>query len=307
MSKELARVEGKRFYNYKRRWGDRYDGWRVRGQDPFFTVIPHIMNTRLDSQVYFKTSVDIAPIDAFIRNTREATEMKDLTRLMVIIAALIRVYAKYPKLNRFVRGNRIYSHNSLRISMAVKKKMSLDGTETVIKPSFTPDATVYEVWEILHREIHDNKGEDDSSNGLDRLVKLLNAVPGWVLKIIVGTVKLLDDHGLNPKAIEQFSPFHTSCFVTDIGSVGIDSIYHHLYNFGTCSEFLGLGRKVKTPVVGDDGQLRYTHMIDLKIVIDERITDGFYYARSLRYLEQLLKHPEKLLLPPEELLEDSLD
>lgn len=31
---------------FKRRFGDRYDGRRIRTIDPFFWVIPHIMKTR---------------------------------------------------------------------------------------------------------------------------------------------------------------------------------------------------------------------------------------------------------------------
>ena len=35
----------------RRRFGDRYDGYRVSGLDPMFTMIPYIMRSRSDSQV----------------------------------------------------------------------------------------------------------------------------------------------------------------------------------------------------------------------------------------------------------------
>ena len=45
-------------------------------------------------------------------------------------------------------------------------------------------------------------------------------------------------------------------------------------------------------------------IISLKMVVDERICDGFYYASSMRMFSKILQNPEVLLTPPEEVLVD---
>jgi len=49
----------------------------------------------------------------------------------------------------------------------------------------------------------------------------------------IKTYDNLDKINLLPKSIIDLSPFHSSIFVTNVGSIGLDTIYHHIYNFGT--------------------------------------------------------------------------
>ena len=49
-----------------RRHGDRTDGWRVKSADALFSVIPHIMKMRCDSQVFFDQTVEIGELEKFI-------------------------------------------------------------------------------------------------------------------------------------------------------------------------------------------------------------------------------------------------
>ena len=61
----------------------------------------------------------------------------------------------------------------------------------------------------------------------------------------------LDYHGWLPKALMKVSPFHGSMIVTSMGSLGIPAIYHHLYNFGTCSLFVAMGKTKVVPYIRD--------------------------------------------------------
>ena len=103
----------------------------------------------------------------------------------------------------------------------------------------------------------------------------------------------LDKHGMMPKAIIELSPFHTSAFLTNVGSLGIDSIYHHLYNFGTTSMFFSMGKKKKSYIYEDD-EIRQEKCITIAFVGDERICDGYYYASSFKQLSKYLRKPELL-------------
>ena len=96
-----------------------------------------------------------------------------------------------------------------------------------------------------------------------------------------------------PKAIIELSPFHTSAFLTNVGSLGIDSIYHHLYDFGTTGVFLAMGKKKKSLISVDD-TLKEEKSLSLRWVLDERICDGFYYASALKLFNKYMKKPELL-------------
>ena len=110
----------------------------------------------------------------------------------------------------------------------------------------------------------------------------------------------MDKHGILPKAVINVSPFHTSAFLTNMGSLGIDSIYHHIYDFGTTSMFLSMGKKKKSFVYDSDkDDIIEDKSITLAFVGDERICDGYYYARSFRNIAKYLRHPELLEEKPE--------
>lgn len=303
--KEIKRVKNKKFFNYKRRFGDRNDGWRVRSDDPFFGVIPHIMKTRLDSMVFFEEDIDVEVIENFTRKLRRETEMTDLSVLMVVMTACIRAMALHPKVNRFVCGRKIFARNYLSISLVIKKALSLKGQESTVTPRFDPDATVYDVWNTMHQLIYENKGTE-TDNSTVKLAKLLNSVPNFVIRLIVGLVKTIDYFGFLPSAFIKILPFHTSFFITDIGSVGIKSVYHHLYEFGTCSVFLSIGKKEKRIVIDNDGNVQEKKYINYRFVIDERIADGYYYAMVMKTFRRLMKNPELLLEKPEKIVEDDL-
>ena len=133
----------------------------------------------------------------------------------------------------------------------------------------------------------------EADNNMDKIASLLSKIPSGFLKFAVGFLKHLDKKGYLPKSIIELSPFHTSCVVTNVGSLGIDSIYHHIYNFGTTSRFFAVGKKKKSYVFEDD-EIYKEKCINVAFVGDERICDGHYYASSFRSLARYLTHPELL-------------
>lgn len=162
--------------------------------------------------------------------------------LHVFIAAIVRTLALRPALNRFVAGHGIYARNEILISLAIKKEMKVDSPETTIKFKFEPTDTLEEVAIKIDEQIKENKLAD-TSNETDKAARLFMLCPGLVLKFVVFVIRLLDYFGLMPKALNRVSPFHTSVFITDLGSLGISPVYHHLYNFGTTSIFVAFGTK----------------------------------------------------------------
>ena len=125
-----------------------------------------------------------------------------------------------------------------------------------------------------------------------------------MLRFVVFALLHLDKVGFMPKFINKASPWHSSVFLTNIGSIGVESIFHHLYEFGTCSLFVAMGKKSRRQSIDRSGERKSHKSIQLKFVLDERICDGFYYASSMRLLSKILENPSVLLSPPEKVIID---
>ena len=281
-------------------FGFRSDGRKIKTIGPFFRVIPHVMKKRSDSHVYYRQDIPLSPLDEYI--SKKEKEGIKISYMNIIYAALVRLLAEKPALNRFVMNGRTYSRNKIYISLAIKKEMTDEREETTIKIPFTGSENIFEVKEKLDGTIAKNN-DIAAQNSTDKLARFLWLVPNWLIKFIVNTLIFLDKHGMMPKAIINASPFHTSAFLTNVGSLGIDAIYHHIYDFGTTGVFLAMGKKKKSYIFEDDAILE-EKTISLAWVADERICDGFYYATALKSFNRYMKKPELLeenIVPKEDI------
>ena len=286
---------------YRWSFGDRYDGWRVRKVDTLFSLVPFILPTRVDSVVFFEVKLPIDTVEEFIR--KHKVDIPHLSIMHVVMASMVRLISQRPYMNRFIVWNKIFARNHVSFSLAIKRSLSDEGEETVIKPYFLPTDTLQDVVQKTTFELENNQ-QVGQKNSSDSISKIMGFLPDFLLRTVIFSIKLLDKVGLMPKIFFRASPFHSSLFFTNIGSIGIESIYHHLYEFGTCSIFAAMGKKSKKYVTDKDGTTKPVKTILLKFVLDERICDGYYYASTIRLLEKILSDPSVLLLPPEQVIVD---
>jgi len=286
----------------KRRFLDRKDGYRIRKADPIFRIIPYIMKEKSDAQVFFEDRVYLEETDVFIRKLRK--EGLKIGFLHVVIASLVRTISQKPKINRFIAGHKAFARKDISFSLAIKRNMDEDTVETTVKMIFEPTDTIYDVVNKINKEIDDNKKEV-MENDTDKAAKIITYMPGFLINFTLGVIKFLDNRGLLPGFLTKLSPFHSSIFVTDLGSLGIKSIYHHIYNFGTNSVFVAFGTKTKELVIDKENNVVKRKAMDLKIVIDERIVDGFYNAKAIKMAMKIMTNPNELLLPPESVVIDN--
>jgi len=286
----------------KKRFGDRREGRRLRTLDPYNAMTPFIMKEKSGASNYFSDMVEISEVEKFLRLKRK-NGYPGMGVLHIIVATYLRVVSQYPAINRFCSGQRIYARNNVEFIMTVKKKLSSDGSETSIKVTFDPSETVNDVYRKLSEEIEKVKSEGTMTS-TDDVAGSLMKLPRVLLKFTIGLLSLLDYFGLMPKSILNASPFHGSVIITDLGSVGLPAIYHHLYNFGNLPIFIALGAKKKIRELNENGKVVVKKYIDYKLVVDERICDGFYFSQAFKVFKDLLKNPGKLDIPPEFVIED---
>lgn len=288
----------------KRRFGDRKDGWRLRHTQSLFAVMPHLMKTRADAQVYFDEEIDIEYLEKYVRAMRKEHDMPTFSLYHLIIAAVVRMFVLRPRLNRFIMNGKAYARNRLTASMTAKHSLSKDAEESCIKPHFEKTDTIFDVYRRVSEAMDKEVKNIDDANTTDVAAKILNKLPAWLVRAFVNFIIFMDHRGWMNDFINELSPFHTSFYITDVGSIGIQPVYHHIYNFGTTSVFVAMGKKTIVPVAEADGTISTRKVIRIKLVLDERICDGHYYAESFRMLRRILKHPEVLETPPTEFPED---
>lgn len=289
---------------YHPTWGDRCDGRRIRTLAPMAQITAYFQVERNTCSNLFEESFEITHIDRYIRQKRREG-LTDFGITHVLLAAYVRGVAKYPQLNRFISGQKVYSRgNDIQYCMVVKKDMTLDAPDTSIKVHLTPYDTAVDVYHKLNAAVEEVKRSSELDSSLDNVIAYLNLIPSVVLKFLVWLLKLLDYFGMLPKFLLEVSPFHGSLFFTSMGSLGINPIYHHLYDFGNLPAFGAFGCKRRAYELQEDGSIVQRKYIDAKFVLDERIVDGYYYATFFKYYRRLLAHPEVLDNPPEQVLQD---
>ena len=287
---------------YKRRIGDRKEGRLLRSLSPFYKFIPYIMCKKNDACNQFEDSVEITETEKWFREKRQEG-WKGLGMLHLFIAAYIRTVSQCPGLNRFVSGQKIFARNNIEVVLTVKRAMTADADETTIKIIFEPTDTVFDVYRKLNAKVDEIKA-NDGDNNTEKVAGALCKLPGLILKFSVWFLNLLDYFGLLPMALLNASPFHGSMIITDLGSIGLPPIYHHIYNFGNLPLFIAFGAKRRVYELDKSGLPVERKYVDYKVTMDERTIDGIAYASAFKYLKYYMKNPAALELPPESVTED---
>ncbi|MBQ4528916.1 MAG: 2-oxo acid dehydrogenase subunit E2 [Clostridia bacterium] len=278
------------------------EGRKIKNVEPMNAVSAYIMPDRVGASNQFSATLEISETEEFIKRKR-SEGLKGLGIMHVVLAAYVRAIATHPGANRFIRGQKMYARNSIDMCLTIKKKMQLDAPETCIKIPAYSDDTIDDVYNNTVRLVEDNKDET-GANGMDFTAKFLKFIPGIFLKFIIWLLKLLDYFGLIPKGLVKVSPFHGSMFITNMGSLGINPIYHHLYDFGNLPLFCAIGGKRTEYRLNADGSVKKVRLLDLTVVCDERICDGHYYASAFKTWKKYIENPDVLDNPPTRIVID---
>ena len=287
----------------KRRLGDRREGRRLRTLDGIHVATPFIMEMRSDACNSFAEELNITKADEFV-SEQLMSGKEGFSMLHVIIAAYVRAVSQYPYLNRFVSGQRIFSRHDIEIIMMVKRSMSLDAPETAIKVKFDPSDTIFDVYEKFNAAVSAVNNGNGEATSTDIVSEFFRKFPRLLFRWTVRLINVLDYWGLCPKALMDALPFWGSMIITSMGSLGIKPIYHHLYNFGNLPVFVSYGTKRRVYELDRKGNVTQKKVIDMKVVTDERICDGFEYATAFKYWRRHIENPQLLVNPPETVKED---
>ncbi len=280
----------------------RPDGRVVKTVPPIQKIMPYIMKTRTDSMNMYDDVFNCEEWDSYIKE-KEAEGLK-MSYMHIFIAGVVRMIALRPQLNRFIMNGRVYTRHKINVSFVVHPKLCDGDTETTIKLEFEGTETIQEIAETINRRVKEETTDRQGENGTDKLAKILTNIPGPIIRFAVNTLMWMDRHNLLPKAIIDLSPFHTSFFITNLKSLGINYIFHHTYEFGTTGLFFAIGKEQNHVDLDKEGNIISEKRMGWGLVTDERFCDGLYFALSLRQLRKFMKNPKLLETPLEAKVED---
>ena len=287
---------------YKRRFGDRKEGRLLRSLPAFAKFVPFIMPTRNDACNQYEESFEVSDVDRRLRKLR-VDGYKGIGILHFIIAAYIRGVSMLPGMNRFIVGRRIYARDNIEVVMTVKRSLAIDATETTIKVFFEPTDTIFDVYRKMSEKIDEIKTVEGNNNTED-VAEAMCKAPRFLLRFALTILRIMDYFGWLPQRLLDASPFHGSMIITDLGSLRIGPIYHHIYNFGTLPVFISFGAKRHAYELDRHGNMVDRKYVDCKFVMDERTVDGHYYAQFLQAFRYICQHPEIVETPPSKVVED---
>jgi 2-oxoacid dehydrogenases acyltransferase (catalytic domain) len=278
--------------------GDRSDGVRLKKLPSFRKMFPYLMRTRTESAVYYSQRLRIDRTLAWLERANAASGKK-ITLFHVLLAAGVRTLALRPEVNRFVVGRRIYQRRTIELSFVVKRELSEEASETTIKIAFDPRSTIADVVDKVNSVVRETRESHDSRD--EEAAAIVTKLPRSLIRLAIWTLRTLDYFGLLPAAFIKGDGLYTSAFLANLGSIGADAVFHHLYEWGNAPFFVTIGRRKREPVVDENGELKVEEVIDLKFTIDERISDGVYFQGTINLLTDLFENPEKLEKPPSSL------
>ena len=263
---------------------NRSDAKWIKPKDTIQAIVPYIMPNRCDAEVSSKVDIDITKLVEFVDKQNE----KDLGYKMTYFHAISSCFAKTvfnrPALNRFIKNKRLYERNKITFAFIAKDKLSDKGEERIICIDINPKDNIMTYSKKVAVDVF--KVRKEGSNDMDGILKAFTSLPKWLLSIIVKIVMFMDNHGISPKSLTEGDTNYATILLSNLGSIKTNSVYHHLNEYGTNSVVITIGtiREEKSKKI-----------VDITATLDERIADGFYFAKSIQLAEYIAKNPELLL------------
>ncbi len=284
-----------------RQFGDRRDGKLIRDLDSLHYITGILYPNRCDNEAFISETIDLTAVNEYLeKKNYEGIEYK-YNLFQIINAGIIKMLTLRPKMNRFIVNDNFYQRNEVSTAFVVKKKFADNGAEALAFIHATDDDTIDTIHQRIYEQVSFCRSDnvDSSTDAMD----ILNKVPRFVSKAVVHGMMFLDRHGWVPTGLIETDPYYSSCVISNLGSVKMKSGYHHLTNWGSCSMITLIGEIKDRPFVNDNGEYEMRPSVDIGITIDERMADGFYYAKSIHLFRKLMEQPELLERPMSEPVE----
>jgi len=274
---------------------DRPDGTRVTELPRLRRIMPFIMPRRADAVVYFEQRFDLTQTLDYIDRWNADPDRPRLTLFHVLLTASARMLHDRPRVNRFIAGRRVWQRKTVDLSVSVIKTKHDDSKLTVVKQTVDATDGLAATRNLIEQATVGGRGVEKTAS--EKEVDLVTRLPRFVIDFLVWVQKWADHHNLLPASLIRNDPLYASMLITNLGSIGIDAAWHHMYEHGTLSIFTAIGKVAPMHFETPEGGLEVRRGVILRFAFDERVADGYYAARSLDLLQRFSQEPWLLETP----------
>lgn len=274
---------------------DRRDAYYLRDADSMHVIMPYVMPTRCANEAVMSEDFDISEVDRYVKKKNAENPSFKYTWFHVICAAVAKTIILRPKLNYFISGYRMYERKDIEIAFTVKRKFEDNSEEALAR--FIVNKEGGNLIEEVHSFVESfvtKVRKHNRTEGITNKFNFYQALPRPFFRFFVWILRHMEYHGIYPDSLKKDDPCYSTVYITNLGSIKMSADYHHVFEWGTNSFFIVMNEMKTIPFYNEDGTFEMKPTIRLCFTIDERIADGFYFAKSIKYLNHLLQHPELL-------------
>lgn len=278
----------------KRKFGDRKYAKRVRNLSGLSQILIDLKPNRSVSDVYINQKIDVTNLCKYIESKKK--ENSSITFFHAFVAGLGKLYYNRPYLNRFVQNRHIFEHNDVIISFVAKVSFEDTAEEMMILIKIDPNDNIETISKKIKdkvNSIRNSKKSKIDKKGANNAIDFLGKLPNILRVPVVGLLKFCDKKGILPLGLVEDNLYYSSIIVSNLGSIHCGAIFHNITDFGNSSALATMG-EIKDEEVIINGKKEIRKMCEFGVNLDERIADGFYFAKSLQLLQYIYDNPKLL-------------
>ena len=280
---------------------NRYGGaHRVKNVTGMAQISIDLKPNRSVSDVFINQKMDLTELAKYIDKKKKAGE--GVTYFHAFLAAIGKTVYNRPKLNYFVANRHIWEHDQIVLSFVAKVSFDDHSEEMMVMIPIEKDDNIYTISEKVRKKVESfrkKRSDNVDKKGANSAIDVLGKMPNFLRVPVVGVLKWADKKGLLPASLAEDNLYYSTMIVSNLGSIGCGAIFHNITDFGNSSSLLTMG-EINDEEVIINGKEKVRKICEWGMNFDERIADGYYFAKSADLLQHLLSHPEELEKPASE-------
>lgn len=276
----------------KKRFCDRKYAKRVKDITGMMQISIDLKPNRSVSDVYINQKMDVTELCKYVEKKKKKNE--DITLFHAFMTGIGKVYYNRPYLNRFVSNRHVFEHNDIILSFVAKVAFEDTAEEMMILVKIDEDDTIDTISNKIKEKVANiRESKKVEKNGANSAIDILGKLPNIIRIPIVGILKWTDKKGILPTSLVEDNLYYSSLIISNLGSIHCGAIFHNITDFGNASGLATIG-EIKDEEVIIDGKKQIRKICEFGINLDERIADGFYFAKSIQLLQYIYNNPELL-------------
>ena len=273
----------------------RKDAIKVKDIDGLHNILIDLKPKRCDSDVYINQKIDMTNLVKYIEKKKKENKDLKITYFYAMAMAFAKLFYNNKLLNRFICDRTTYERNDVIIAFVAKIAFDDKSEEVMINIKVDKDDNIYDISRKISQKVNKIRNNKEvKKENTNNIVDIVGKLPKIIRVPLVGIFKFLDKKGMLPESFTKDNLYYSSIILSNLGNLKIGSIYHNLTNFGTSSFLATIGLIHKETIVDEKGKEKIVDICDFGINCDERIADGYYFAKSIKLFEYIIENPELL-------------